>query len=224
MSFNRAILLGAAGWGLIAFTRVFLLYSQLLYGEVARVAYSYLLNGTVDEHTVSVGLSLLPVGPLFFLALLYLEAVGELAISIRRIGSGFAAGLMFLATAWSLTPMFGSVFPRTGSLASPGSLYHQHWAAWVVTAAFLLGWVLFMLVFCVRRAPLSDRITTVAAASIGLWSTAVLCVTVVSLAIRTGLQLKYPVATGIEIAAPVLMLIFAISVFRAASVARQNAG
>jgi hypothetical protein len=167
-------------------------------------------------------LSLLPIPPVLFLSMLYLEAAGKLGIAFRRIGSGMAAGLMLLAIGWSAALMFPSMFPHAGMRpASWRALFG--WASWGLNTALFLTWTLLMGLFAARRSPLCDRITARAASFLAVLSAVLVCAVVGSIALRTGLRLSHPVADAIQIAAPVLILIFAASIRHAAPPYRQNA-
>ncbi|MGD0498531.1 MAG: hypothetical protein ABSC23_08840 [Bryobacteraceae bacterium] len=204
-----------------AYPRTILLYYQIVSGEVLRVCYRFLSSGEVDIHTVMVGLSLVPIPPLLLLTMLYLESAGKLGVNIRRIGSGVASGVMLLATGWSAADMFPSMFPQLGG--TPASWRTPlGWAYWWVSMVFFLTWALLMGIFAVRRTPLCDRVTAWVVDLIGVSSAINVCAVLGSIALGTGFRLRHPVADAMQIAAPLLILIFAISVRQAASLARQN--
>ncbi len=202
ISFKGALLLGMTGWLLVAYPRTILLYHQISSGEVLRVGYRYLSGGTVDSGTAMVGLSLLPVGPLLFLAILYLEAAGILKTALRRIGSGLAGGLILLTAYWSM------MLPFTGYDAEASGAYY--WPAWLFTGAAFLSWAVLMGVFAIRRNPLQDRITARVVEFIGLAYAIQACITLALMA-RAGFRLRHPLGPMIDIAAAVLIVVFAIS-------------
>ena len=196
--YRAAILLGAAGWILTAYPRIFLLYDQIVSGEALRVARRALSSGVIDSSAIMVALSLLPVGPLLFLAALYLEASGKIGALVRRSVCAPAVTLMMVATAVISKPFV----PLGG---------WREQALWASSLIALWAWTPLIALFAAVRDPLRYRLTAGMAGVIAVLTGSLSLIVIYESVRRSGLvRVMFSLSFALLVAASLCLVLFAI--------------